>query len=134
MRRAVVDLNSSRPVWQAPATTIRAIRAAFGDGWKVRKVRSVASSDGDGGAGSDEAVRAARGAEIYMGWGVPASVVTAGQATLEWVHTASAGVGSCLTPELRNSGAIFTNSRGIQSEPMADWVLPTLPKQPCKRL
>lgn len=80
-------------------------------------------SDGDGAAASEEAVRAAHGAEVYMGWGVPAAVAAAARPTLRWAHTASGGVGGSLTPQLLASGAVLTNSRAVHAEPMADWVI-----------
>ncbi len=123
MRRLVIDLHSPRPLWSVPDATVRAIRGALGSDWTVRNLRAPAPSDGDGGSGSPEAVPIARGAEVYIGWGVPAAVARAGCETLRWVHSAAAGVGSSLTPELEATRAVFTNSRVIQAEPMADWVL-----------
>jgi phosphoglycerate dehydrogenase-like enzyme len=123
VRRAVVDLNSPRPVWSVPDATLDAVRRAFGRGWEVVRVAAAASSDGDGGAGNAEAVRAALGAEVYAGWGVPRAVVAAASGTLRWVHTAAAGVGASITPELRASGAQLTNSAGVHAEPIADWVV-----------
>lgn len=123
MRTAVIDLESPRPVWRVPDWAVAAVGDALGDEWQVRRVRSVASSDGDGSTGSDEAEEAAAGAEIYMGWGVPARVMAAGADSLRWVHSAAAGVRASITPALRASRARFTNSRAIQAEPMADWIL-----------
>lgn len=123
MRRAVIDLHSSRPAWRLPPWSVRTIRDALGADWTVRRVTALSSSDGDGATGSPEAERAARGAEIYFGWGIPRGVARAGRGTLRWVHSAAAGVGASLTPELRRTGACFTNSRGIQAEPMADWII-----------
>lgn len=123
MRRAVLDLASPRPVWSVPDATVEAVRRAFGRGWEVVRVAALSSSDGDGGAGNAEAVRAAPGAEVYAGWGVPPAVVAAARGTLRWVHTAAAGVGASVTPELRASGARLTNSAGVHAEPIADWVV-----------
>ena len=123
MRRVVIDLQSSRPVWRAPRATVAAVRRAFGPQFDVVAVRAPASSDGDGGSGSPEAIRAARGAEVYVGWGVPRGVADAARGTLQWVHTGSAGVGGSLTPEFRATRARLTNSRGVNAEPMADWVV-----------
>jgi phosphoglycerate dehydrogenase-like enzyme len=100
-----------------------AIRRAFGPGFEVMEVRTPASSDGDGGSGTAEAVRAARGAEVYLGWGIPRDVAAAARGTLRWVHSGSAGVGSALNQEFRATGARLTNSRGVHAEPMADWVV-----------
>ncbi len=123
MRRVVIDLGSSRPVWRAPPGSLEAIRRALGDGWDVVEVRSPASSDGDGASGSAEAVKVAQGAEVYLGWGVPSGVARAAQGSLRWAHSASAGVLASLSPEFLATGAVLTNSRGVQAEPMADWVV-----------
>jgi phosphoglycerate dehydrogenase-like enzyme len=123
VRRAVLDLASPRPVWAIPDAVVEVVRRAFGRGWEVVRVAAPSSSDGDGGAGNAEAVGAARGAEVYAGWGVPPAVVAAAEGTLHWVHTAAAGVGASITPELRAAGAMLTNSAGVHAEPIADWVL-----------
>lgn len=123
MRTAVVDLRSTRPIWSAPPAAIRAVRRALGPGWRVRVIRTLASSDGDGGTGSAAAVRAVRGAEIYIGWGVPRAVAVAASGSLRWAHSAAAGIGASITPEFRATGARLTNSRGIHAPPIADWVV-----------
>jgi phosphoglycerate dehydrogenase-like enzyme len=86
------------------------------------EVQAPAASDGDGGSGSAESIAATRGAEIYLGYGVPSDVVDAGRPTLRWVHTGTAGVGSSL-PQLRGTQIVLTNSAGVHAEPMADWVI-----------
>jgi phosphoglycerate dehydrogenase-like enzyme len=67
-----------------------------------------------------------RGAEVYMGFGLSPAVARAGLGSLRWAHSAAAGVGSALTPELAATGAWFTNSRAVHAEPMADWVVAAL--------
>ena len=121
-RRLVVDLQSPRPAWRIPDTSIHAIRDAAGQGWDVIPVTATASSDGDGGSGTPEAVAAARGAEVYLGYGIPSGVVAAARGTLRWAHTGTAGVGGSLA-HLRGSGIILTNSAGVHAEPLADWVI-----------
>ena len=123
MRWVVVDLSSSRPIWSIPSESVAVIGKAFGTGWKVVQVTSPTSSDGDGAGGTLEAIRAATGAEIYFGWGIPSEVIRAAAGSLRWVHTAAGGVGASLTPELRTSGALLTNSRGIHADPIAEWVI-----------
>lgn len=123
MRRVVVDLVSPRPVWSVTPDAVAAIRRAFGRQFELVTVDAPASSDGDGSAGSAEAARAARGAEVYVGFGISREVATAAAGTLRWAHSANVGVGASLTPELLASGAAFTNSRGILGEPMADWTV-----------
>ena len=121
-RRLVVDLQAPRAAWRAPAAAVRAIRDALGAGWEVVPVDAPAPSDSDGGSGSPESLVAARGAEIYLGYGVPAGVLTAAGGTLRWAHSGTAGVGASL-PHLRGSGVTLTNSAGVHAEPMADWVV-----------
>jgi phosphoglycerate dehydrogenase-like enzyme len=121
-RRLVVDLASPRAAWRIPPAAVQAIRAALGFGWEVVDVQAPAASDGDGGAGTPEAVAAARGAEIYVGYGVPAGVVAAGRGTLRWAHSGTAGVGATL-PHLAGSGILLTNSAAVHAEPIADWTI-----------
>lgn len=121
-RRLVIDLASPRAVWRIPPARVTEITRALGDGWDVKEVKAPAISDGDGGSGSPEAVSAAQGAEIYVGFGVPSGVVAAAKSSLRWAHTATAGVGSSLAP-LAGSGVILTNSAGVHAEPIADWVI-----------
>lgn len=42
---------------------------------------------------------------------------------LRWVHTVSAGVDRLLTPRLRDSGVLLTNSRGVHAVGIAEHVL-----------
>lgn len=42
---------------------------------------------------------------------------------LRWVHTISAGVDRLLSPELRESGAVLTNARGVFNVPIAETVM-----------
>ncbi len=86
-------------------------------------VDAAAVSDGDGAVGSRAAADAARGAELYFGWGVPPAVAQAAAGSLRWAHSGAAGVRASLTPELLASGARLTNSRGVNAEPMADWAV-----------
>jgi len=121
-RRLVVDLASPRAVWRIPRARVVEIKNALGEGWDVAEVKAPAVSDGDGGSGSPEAISVTKGAEIYIGFGVPSGVAAAGKGTLRWAHTATAGVGSSLAP-LAGSGVVLTNSAGVHADPMADWVI-----------
>jgi phosphoglycerate dehydrogenase-like enzyme len=126
-RRLVVDLRDARPNMAVPAETVDAIRAALPEAWEMVVVGSPADGRGDGGGASDEAVEAARGAEVYLGWGLSPEVFRAATegdgARLRWVHSASAGVGGALFPAMRASDVVLTNSAGIYAEPMAETVL-----------
>jgi phosphoglycerate dehydrogenase-like enzyme len=120
-RRLVVDLAAVRAVWRVPPEVVDTIRAAL-PGWDVIQVDAPVSSDGDGGRGSPAAIAAARGAEVYLGFGLPAGVIAASSGSLKWAHTATAGVSPGLHT-LKGTGITVTNSAGIHAEPMADWVL-----------
>ena len=99
------------------------IRNATPDGWDTVLVTTPAVSDGDGGtAPSPEVLEAMRDAEVYFGFGLPRSLFLAG-ARLKWVHSASAGVGSLLYPEMMASDVIITNSAVIMGEPIAEQAL-----------
>ena len=124
-RRLVVDLASPRAAWRIPPATVQRIRAALGSGWEVLPVQAPAASDGDGGSGNPEAVAAVRGAEVYVGYGVPPGVVAQGRGTLRWVHTATAGVWMSL-PSLAGTGIVLTNSAAVHAEPIADWTIAAL--------
>ena len=121
-RRLVVDLASPLAAWRIQPATAQAIRQALGPGWEVILVEAPATADGDGGSGTPEAVAAARGAEIYIGYGVPAGVVAAGRGTLKWAHSGTAGVGASL-PHLAGSGVVLTNSAAVHADPIADWTI-----------
>jgi len=121
-RRLVVDLASPRAAWRVPGTAVAAIRAALGRGWGVVEVAAPAASDNDGGSGTPEAAAATRGAEIYLGYGVPAGVVAAGRGTLRWAHSGTAGIGATL-PHVAGTGIVLTNSAAVHAEPIADWAI-----------
>jgi len=120
----VIDLASPRAAWRIPQERVAEITAAMGTGWEVTQIGTPAVSDGDGayGSGSPESIAAARGAEVYFGYGVPRGVADAGRGTLRWAHTGTAGVGGSLAHVIA-AGVVLTNSAGVHAEPMADWVI-----------
>lgn len=122
IRRLVLDLRAQRPVWRVTPEVVAAVRGALAPDWEVVEIAAPINSDGDGSGGSAEAVAAVRGAEIYLGFGLPPAVIDAGRASLRWAHTCTAGVGAILE-RLRGSQITLTNSAGIHAEPIADWVL-----------
>jgi phosphoglycerate dehydrogenase-like enzyme len=122
-RRLVIDLADARPIFALPQGVVEAIRSRI-PGWEVVVVDAPADGTGDGGARSSapalEAVQG--GAEIYMGFGIPARLIREGNG-LRWVHSGSAGVGGSLTPEMLESDVVFTNSAGIHGPPVAETVI-----------
>lgn len=122
-RRLVVDLAATRPVWRAPEAFVAGLRAAAPAGWEVAAVAAPVNSDGDGGGGSAEAVAVSRGAEVYIGYGLPSGILDAATGTLRWAHSAAAGVSASLGGLLAATGVVFTNSAGVHAEPMAEWAV-----------
>jgi phosphoglycerate dehydrogenase-like enzyme len=123
MRRLVLNCQDDRPLWAPPAELESRVRAALGSGWQVEPVAAAVSSRGDGGAATEAAIQAMRGAEVYLGAGFPRELLQAAGPTLRWVHTTTAGVASLLYPEMLASPVVLTNSAGIHAAPMADTVL-----------
>lgn len=129
-RRLVLNLRDQRPLYSIPDWAVEEIRAALPDGWALTDVAEPVDGRGDGGGdspGARAAREAVRGAEVYVGYGVPADLFQAAasgpDARLRWAHTASAGVGGSLHDALRASDVVLTNAAGLYAEPMADTVL-----------
>lgn len=129
-RRLVLNMHEERPLYCIPDWAIEEIRAALPEGWELTVVEEPADGRGDGvpdSPGARAAVEAVRGAEVYVGFGVPEALFHAAtegpDARLRWAHSGSAGVGGALHPLMRASDVVLTNSAGIYAEPMADTVL-----------
>ena len=122
-RLLVVDLAATSKNWALPLDDERRLLENTPAGWRVHIVRSATSSDGDGPPRpSDEVMEAVRDAEAYFGYGVPRLLFLEGK-KLGWVHSAAAGVGTALYPEMVASDVIFTNSAGIHAIPIAEYVV-----------
>jgi phosphoglycerate dehydrogenase-like enzyme len=112
-----------RPIWAMPDWVPERLREILPADWELYVSTEVRDGSGDGVVrAGPEVLAAVRDAEIYLGWGIPESILEAGQA-LEWVHTAVAGVGGSLSPTMIESAVVFTNSAGIHAPPMAETVL-----------
>ena len=119
-RLLVADLAASAPAWRLRPDGATAIRAAAPPGWRAHVVSAPTISDGDGGtAPSEEAVSAIRDAEVYFGFGISRALFGAAR-QLKWVHSAAAGVGGALFPELVASDVVLTNSAGVHAIPIAE--------------
>ena len=70
-RRIVVNLRERRPIWDAPQWALDEIRAAVPGDWECIILLDPADSRGDGGGVAAEVLDAVRGAEVYLGYGVP---------------------------------------------------------------
>ena len=118
-----MDLASTAHAWSLPLSGERAITNAAPSDWTVHVVRASTISDGDGGGGtSAEVLAAASDAEVYFGYGLSRQLFIAAQA-LRWVHSAAAGVGSLLFPEMRSSGVLLTNSARVMADTIAEHVI-----------
>jgi len=123
MPTIILDLNDRRPAWAMPSWVPEEIRRALPAGWTLHVMETEADGSGDGMVNLDpELVEAARGAEVYLGYGVPAALLREGKG-LRWVHSGAAGVRGSLTPEMLASPVLFTNSKGVHGPPMADTAL-----------
>lgn len=122
-RRIVVDLDDRRPLLAIPAWAVDEIRAALPPEWECVVVDERSDGSGDGGAPTPGALAAARGAEVYLGYGIPAQLFEAAGGALRWAHSGAAGVGGSLHPAMVESEVILTNSAGVHAEPIADTVL-----------
>jgi phosphoglycerate dehydrogenase-like enzyme len=123
MRRLVVDLADARGVFALPDRVVDRIRQALPGDWEVVLVEAPAVGTGDGGEVATAATLAAvRGAEVYLGFGVPAEVLRRAPG-LRWAHSGAAGVGGSLSAEMLERDVVFTNSAGIHGPPVAETVL-----------
>jgi phosphoglycerate dehydrogenase-like enzyme len=123
MPRAVLDMRDRRPIWAMPAWVPERIREALPHDWHLVVLDVETDGSGDGaGRVAPEVLEAVADAEVYFGYGIAADLLRAGEG-LRWVHSGAAGVGSSLTPEMRSSPVLFTNSAGVHAPPMAETVL-----------
>src|SRR5207237_9966285 len=117
------DLASRPKHWSLTPEGERGILSGALKGWRVHVVRALTSSDGDGPSEpSAESMEAIRDAEVYFGFGVPKPLFVAGK-KVRWVHSAAAGVGNALYPEMVASDVPFTNSAGVHAIPIAEYVV-----------
>ncbi len=123
MAKLVLDVNDRRPVWALPDWAVAEIRSALPADWEFVSITAETEGTGDGSTRvAPEVLAALPGARVYVGYGIAPELLAHGEG-LEWVHTASAGVGKSLSPEMLESAVLFTNSAGIHGPPMAETVL-----------
>jgi phosphoglycerate dehydrogenase-like enzyme len=122
-RLLVADLAAHSKNWALTRDGETTILDATPRGWRVHVVRAPTSSDGDGPREpSPESMDAIRDAEAYFGFGIPRPLFLAAR-KLRWAHSAAAGVGNALFPEMLASDVILTNSAGIHAIPIAEYVV-----------
>ncbi len=57
--------------------------------------------------------------DIFIGYSLRAKQINSAK-KLKWVHSTASGVAQLMYPELRDSGIVVTNTRGIVAVPMAE--------------
>lgn len=123
MRRMVLDMDDRRPVYAMPAHVPDRVRKVLPGGWELVVVDALADGSGDGsGVVTPETLDAVADAEVYLGLGIPATILEAGPG-LRWVHTGTAGIGSWLTASMLERDILFTNSAGVFGPPIAESVM-----------
>jgi phosphoglycerate dehydrogenase-like enzyme len=119
----VVDGNAVSRTWTMTKEAERRVHSEAPPGWDVYFVQAQTSSDGDGPRGSsDEVMREIPKADVYLGFGIPRPLYLAAK-RLQWVHSAAAGVGNALYPEMLASDVVLTNSAGVHAIPIAEYVV-----------
>jgi phosphoglycerate dehydrogenase-like enzyme len=122
-RLLVLDLAATSKNWALTPEGECRIVDETPPGWRVHVIRAPTSSDGDGPPRpSDEVMNAIREAEVYYGFGIPRLLFLEAR-QLRWVHSAAAGVGTALHPEMLASEVVLTNSAGIHAIPIAEYVV-----------
>jgi phosphoglycerate dehydrogenase-like enzyme len=122
-RLLVADLAATSRNWSLTPSARARIERDTPHGWRVHFVSAPTISDGDGGSPpSSEVLEQVAGAEAYYGFGLSRAVFDAGK-SLRWVHSAAAGVGAALFPEMIASDVVLTNSAGVYGRPIAQHVL-----------
>ena len=122
MPLVVVDGNAASRTWTLTRDAEERIRREAPPGWDIYFVQAQTSSDGDGPRGSsDEVLRAIPNADVYLGFGIPRPLLLAAK-RLQWVHSAAAGVGNALYPEMRDGDVVLTNSAGVHAIPIAEYI------------
>jgi phosphoglycerate dehydrogenase-like enzyme len=119
----VADVRAQHGQWAITPAAEKRLRAIVPAGWTLRMVEAPTVSDGDGGTPpSAESLEAIATAEAYFGFGISPPLFRAAK-QLRWVHSAAAGVGSVLFPEMVASDVIVTNSAGVHAIPIAEHAL-----------
>lgn len=73
--------------------------------------------------GLSEAIRGAHALLLWDYFSTAVRDVWADADALDWIHVTAAGVDTLLFDELRDSGVVVTNARGVFDRPIAEYVL-----------
>lgn len=106
----LVSIQQPVAAWQIPAAAVERLRARCPDHEILHATSASARAEG-----------LAR-AEVAFTWVLTAEEL-AHAPRLRWVHSSAVAVGTLCLPDLRARGIQVTNSRGIQSAPIAEHVL-----------
>ena len=122
--KLLIWMHSTRqPLWSIPHPSVERIARALGEDWNVTSVERDVEATGDGsGAAPQDVLDEIRDADVFFGFGIGRDAFLASR-RLRWIHSAAAGVGASLFPEMRKSEVLLTNSAGVYAEPMADHAL-----------
>lgn len=122
-RKLLVDVRASASAWRVTDEALAQLAQASAPGWVVHVATTDTSSDGDGGsAPAGEISREIVEAEIYFGFGIARDLFRSAR-RLRWVHSATAGIGAALFPEMRESAVLLTSSAGLYGPTIAEHVL-----------
>ena len=123
MPRLVLDMADRRPMWAMPDWVPTRLKENLPAGWELVLPAGETSGAGDGVTQArPEVLEAVQDAEIYLGYGIPESLLEGGP-NLDWVHSGAAGVGKSLSSTMLASQVVFTNSAGVHAAPIAETVL-----------
>jgi len=119
----VIDGNAVSRTWTLTREAEERVRHEAPPSWDIYFVRAQTSSDGDGPRGSsDEVMHVIPNADVYLGFGMPRPLYLAAK-RLKWVHSAAAGVGNALYPEMVAGDVVLTNSAGVHAVPIAEYIV-----------
>lgn len=103
----------STPVWTLDPKYVDELRARFPD---IRFTQAFNHAD---------LAAACEDAEVVFGSMMRAETFARAR-RLKWIHSSAAGVGATLFPALVDSDVVLTNSRGVQSDAIAEHVVAVL--------
>jgi len=108
--KVAIGLYSKHEVWRLPEEPLRFLGEEFPE-------VTFVSTDSE-----EEFGRELENAEAALCWAVTPEQLKRAK-NLRWVHTAAAGVGRNLFPEMVASEVVLTNSSGVHAVPIAEHVI-----------
>ncbi|HXG89948.1 MAG TPA: D-2-hydroxyacid dehydrogenase [Vicinamibacterales bacterium] len=107
--RVLISIQQAVHAWQIPAAGVATLRAQFPD------IDFVHATD------DASRARGLRDAEIAYTWILSTGELAAAP-RLQWLHTSAVAVETLCLPELFARGVIVSNTRAVQSSPIAEHV------------